>query len=201
MLRYFLIIIPFTFFACTKKEVKLFENLDAGQTGVEFENTLVFDKDFNIFTYRNFFNGGGVGVGDINNDGLVDLYFNGNQVSNKLYINQGNFKFKDITESSGTGGTKAWSTGVSMADINGDGLIDIYVCNSGDVKGDNKQNELFINNGDLTFSEQAEAFGLADPGFSTHAAFFDFDNDGDLDLYLLNNSYQAIGSFDLRRNE
>jgi len=187
--------------ACTKKEIKLFESKGASQTGIEFENTLTFDKDFNIFTYRNYFNGGGVGAADINNDGLVDLYFNGNQVSNKLYLNQGDFTFKDITEASGTAGDKAWSTGVGMADVNGDGLIDIYVCNSGDVKGDSKQNELFINNGDLTFSERASEFGLADAGFSTHAAFFDFDNDGDLDLYLLNNSYEAIGNFDQRRNE
>jgi hypothetical protein len=165
--RYFLLIGPLIFLACTKKEIKLFESKGASQTGIEFENTLTFHKDFNIFTYRNYFNGGGVGAADINNDGLVDLYFNGNQVSNKLYLNQGDFTFKDITEASGTAGDKAWSTGVGMADVNGDGLIDIYVCNSGDVKGDNKQNELFINNGDLTFSERAGEFGLADAGFST----------------------------------
>ena len=98
-------------------------------------------------------------------------------------------------------GEKAWATGVTMVDINADGLLDIYVCNSGDVKGDNKQSELFINNGDLTFTEKAADYGLADPGYSTHATFFDYDKDGDLDAYLLNNSYQAIGSFDLRRNE
>src|SRR5690606_19390290 len=99
-----------------------------------------------------------------------------------------------ITEAAGVAGTRAWSTGVAMADVNGDGWLDIYVCNSGDVSGDNKQNELFINQGDGTFLEQAEDYGLDDHGFSTHAVFFDYDKDGDLDVYLLNNSYAAIGS-------
>ncbi|MGI9541657.1 MAG: VCBS repeat-containing protein, partial [Cyclobacteriaceae bacterium] len=116
-------------------------------------------------------------------------------------LNMGDFKFKDVTDQARVGGTRAWSTGVSMVDINGDGWLDIYVCNSGDIKGDNKQNEFFINNGDGTFSEQAEVMGLADRGFSTHAAFFDYDKDEDLDVYLLNNSYRAIGSFDLNANE
>jgi len=110
-------------------------------------------------------------------------------------------QFEDITEKAGVGGKRAWSTGVSLADVNGDGWLDIYVCNSGDVEGDNKQNELFINKQDGTFTEAAEAYGLADKGYSTHAAFFDYDKDGDLDCYLLNNSYQAIGSFNLRKNE
>lgn len=173
----------------------------AKESGIDFVNQLSFDSDFNIYTYRNFYNGGGVALGDINNDGLLDVYFTANMSGNKLYLNKGNFKFEDITKKAGVAGTKAWSTGVSMADVNGDGLLDIYICNSGDVKGDNKQNELFINNGDLTFSEKAEEYGVADRGFSTHAAFFDFDLDGDLDLYILNNSYQAIGSFNLRKNE
>lgn len=171
------------------------------ESGIEFTNKLSFDSDFNIYTYRNFYNGAGVALGDINNDGLIDVYLTANMGENRLYLNKGNWKFEDITAKAGVAGTKAWSTGVSMADVNGDGFIDIYVCNSGDVKGDNKQNELFINNGDLTFSEKAEAYGVADRGFSTHAAFFDYDLDGDLDLYILNNSYQAIGSFNLRRNE
>lgn len=118
-----------------------------------------------------------------------------------MYINKGDFQFEDISEAAKIIGTKAWSTGVSMVDINADGFLDIYVCNSRDVKGDNKQNELFINNGDLTFTESAEEYGLADLGFSTHASFFDYDKDGDLDVYLLNNSYQAIGSFNLTKNE
>lgn len=179
----------------------LFNKLEAEDSGISFENELIFDEEFNIYTYRNFYNGGGVALGDIDNDGLVDVYFTGNRVANKLYKNLGNLQFEDITDKAGISGQKAWSTGVSMADINGDGFLDIYVCNSGDISGDDKQNELFINNGDGTFSESAEAFGLADKGFSTHAAFFDYDNDGDLDAYLLNNSYKAIGSFNLQKNE
>lgn len=179
----------------------LFTSLSSAQTGIDFANQLKYDKEFNIYTYRNFYNGGGVAAGDINNDGLIDLYFTANMLPNRLYLNKGNFQFEDITERANIAGKGAWSTGVAMADVNGDGFLDIYVCNSGDVKGDNKQNELFINNGDGTFREEAEKWGIADRGYSTHAAFFDYDKDGDLDMYLLNNSYQAIGSFNLRRNE
>jgi len=183
------------------KEAHLFRKLPSDTTGIDFTNSLSFSSDFNIYTYRNFYNGGGVALGDINNDGLLDVYFTANQKPNKLYVNKGKFNFVDLTDSAGVGGTKSWSTGVSMADVNGDGWIDIYVCNSGDVKGDNKLNELFINNGNLTFTERASEYGVADPGYTTHSAFFDFDNDGDLDLYILNNSYQAIGSFNLKKNE
>ncbi len=178
----------------------LFQSVAMERSGVDFTNTLVYDSAFNIFTYRNFYNGGGVGLGDVNNDGLTDIYFVGNQLPNRLYLNKGDLHFEDVTERAGVAGQRAWSTGVSMVDINGDNWLDIYVCNSGDVAGDNKQNELFINNGDGTFSEQAEAYGLADKGYSTHAAFFDYDGDGDLDVYLLNNSYQAIGSFNLMQD-
>lgn len=189
-------------FSCSdSKENDLFLLKDLETIGMSFQNDLSFDQKFNVYTYRNYYNGGGVSLGDINNDGLTDVYLTSNQKQNKLFLNQGNFKFKDITEQAGVGGTKAWSTGVTMVDINSDGFLDIYVCNSGDVEGDNKQNEFFINNGDLTFTESAEQYNLADKGFSTHASFFDYDKDGDLDVYLLNNSYQAIGSFDLRRNE
>ncbi len=184
-----------------KKESTLFITMTSDHTGINFSNDLPFDKEFNIYTYRNYYNGGGVALGDVNNDGLIDVYLTGNVAPNRLYLNRGNFKFEDITERAGVQGTRAWSTGVSMADVNGDGWIDIYVCNSGDIKGDNKQNELFINNGDLTFTERAEEYGIADRGYTTHAAFFDYDKDGDLDLYILNNSYQAIGSFNLRKNE
>ena len=182
-------------------EPALFKELSVDESGIDFTNELVYDDKFNIYTYRNFYNGGGVAIGDIDHDGLDDIYLTGNRQENKLYKNLGNLKFEDITEKSGVAGEKGWSTGVSMADINGDGWIDIYVCNSGDISGDDKQNELFINNGDGTFSEQAKAYGLADKGFSTHAAFFDYDRDGDLDVYLLNNSYKAIGEFNLRINE
>lgn len=197
------LIFSFVLAGCGTKEKAepLFSLMDSQSTGFSFENKLEYDSAFNIYTYRNFYNGGGVSIGDINNDGLPDIYMTANQLSNKLFLNKGNFQFEDITAKSGTAGTRAWSTGVTMVDVNADGLLDIYVCNSGDVKGDNKQNELFINQGDLTFKEMAAEYGLADPGYTTHASFFDFDKDGDLDVYILNNSYQAIGSFDLRRNE
>lgn len=202
-LQFFIIMLILN--ACDDKssneEEKLFKLLNEEQTGIDFTNQLEYDAKFNVYTYRNYYNGGGVAIGDVNNDGLVDIYFTANLQKNKLYLNKGGLKFEDITEQANVGGTKAWSTGVTMADINGDGFLDIYVCNSGDIKGDNKQNELFINNGDLTFTESAADFGLDDRGFSTHASFFDYDKDGDLDAYMLNNSYQAIGSFNLRRNE
>ena len=184
-----------------KKQETLFELKSQKETGIDFTNQLQYDEEFNIYTYRNYYNGGGVSIGDINNDGLPDIYLTANLKSNKLYLNKGEFIFEDITEKAGVGGNRAWSTGVTMVDVNGDGLLDIYVCNSGDIKGDNKQNELFINNGDLTFTEAADKYNLDDRGYSTHASFFDYDKDGDLDAYILNNSYQAIGSFNLRRNE
>lgn len=184
----------------------LFSMIPAAESGLTFENQLEYDRQFNIYTYRNFYNGGGVAVGDVNQDGLQDVYFTANMKSNRLYLNKGDFEFEDITEQAGVGGDRAWSTGVSMADINGDGLVDIYVCNSGDIEGDNKQNELYLNqgldeDGIPIFKEAAEEMGLADQGFSTHIAFFDYDKDGDLDAYLLNNSYRAIGSFNLMENE
>lgn len=197
------LLVSFSLLSCsdTHRPQTLFQLLEPDSTGVKFRNNLSFDQEFNIYTYRNFYNGGGVGIGDFNNDNLVDIYLTGNQSKNKLYLNKGNLKFEDITEKAGVDGTKAWSTGVAIADVNGDGWLDIYVCNSGDVKGDDKENELFINNGDLTFTERAAEFGLADKGFTTHAVFFDYDLDGDLDVYILNNSYQAIGSFNLMKNE
>ncbi|HEY0741918.1 MAG TPA: VCBS repeat-containing protein, partial [Chryseosolibacter sp.] len=145
-----LLVIAVCFSCSTDKDQTgetLFKELPSDSTNVVFENKLTFDQDFNIYTYRNFYNGGGVGLGDINNDGLIDVYLVSNQQSNRLYLNKGNFKFEDITEKAGVGGTRAWSTGVSFADVNADGWLDIYVCNSGDVKGDDKENELFINNG------------------------------------------------------
>lgn len=178
-----------------------FTAMEPQQTGIHFVNKLEYDKQFNVYTYRNFYNGGGVAVGDVNNDGWEDIYFTANMGPNRLFLNKGGFKFEEVTEKAGVAGTRAWSTGVAMADVNGDGWLDIYVCNSGDVKGDNRQNELFINGKDGTFSEQAEAYGIADKGLSTHAVFFDYDKDGDLDLYLLNNSFKAIGLFNQQKNE
>ena len=177
----------------------LFQLLDHETTGVDFRNDVVDGEFFNGISYRNFYNGGGVAIGDINNDSLPDLYFTSNQESNKLYLNLGNLSFKDITESAGVGGTKAWSTGVSMADVNGDGYLDLYVCNSGDLEGTDKENELFINNGDLTFSEKAAEYQLNNSGYSTHAAFFDYDLDGDLDCYILNNSFRDPSKIELYR--
>lgn len=167
-----------------------FDALKSSTTGVNFINKVEDQENFNILTYRNYYNGGGVGVGDINNDGLQDLYFTANMGKNKLYLNKGNFTFEDITDKAGVAGQGAWSTGVAMSDVNADGFLDIYVCNSGDVDGKNRQNELFINNGDNTFTEKAAEFGLNDNGYSTHAVFIDLDEDGDLDCYLLNNSYK-----------
>jgi hypothetical protein len=199
---YFLsIILSFQFISCDSKienNNTLFELLSSETTKIDFENNITSTNEFNIYTYRNFYNGGGVGLGDVNNDGLLDIYLTANQLSNRLYINKGNFVFEDETEAAKLSGNRAWSTGVSMVDINSDGWLDIYVCNSGDINGDNRQNEFFINNGDGTFSEKAEQMGLADSGLSTHAAFFDYDKDGDLDVYLLNNSFTAVSTFNFQ---
>ncbi len=176
----------------------LFKRMSSAETGLAFENTLVPKQDFDVFRYRNYYNGGGVGIGDFNNDGLADVYLTSNMGDNKLFLNKGNWKFEDITQKAGVAGTRFWSTGVSVADVNADGLLDIYVCNAGNAQGDERENELFINNGDLTFTDKASEYGLADKGFSTHAAFFDFDKDGDLDCYVLNNSSRPVASLGYR---
>ncbi len=178
----------------SNKQMKLFTKMDSDYTGIDFLNSVENQKNFNIFKYRNFYNGGGVAIGDINNDGLPDIYMSANMLSNRLYLNKGDFKFEDITEKAGVGGNKPWSTGVLMVDINADGLLDIYVSNAGNLEGDNHDNDLYINNGDLTFTEMANEYNLAKTGFSTHAAFFDYDKDGDLDAYILNNSNIPVSS-------
>ncbi len=195
----------FLFNGCQHHEVnKQFTLLSSGDTGINFINQLTYSEEFNVYTYRNFYNGGGVGLGDINNDGLVDIYLSGNMVPNRLYLNKGNFVFEDITEKARVSSAGVWSTGISMVDINGDGWMDIYVCKSGKPGGKKRYNELFINNKDLTFTERSHEFGLDIVGLSTQAVFFDMDNDGDLDCYLLTNSFRSVGGFDLvkdKRNE
>lgn len=180
-----------------------FEKLSPKKTGINFKNQLREDSQNNILRYEYFYNGGGVAVGDLNNDGLDDVFFTGNMTGNKLYKNLGQFKFEDITKSAGVGGKNVWTTGASMADVNGDGLLDIYVCYSGKGSPEIRKNELWINQGNFKFIEKAEAYGIADPSNSTQALFFDFDRDGDLDLYLLNHHIQVISEmeFDEARND
>lgn len=175
-------------------ENPLFSEVPTSQSGIDFVNKIQHSEQFNIFSYRNFYNGAGAAIGDINNDGLADIYLTRNQGENKLFLNKGNLQFEDVTEKAGVGGTRAWSTGVVMVDINHDGWLDLYVCNAGYVSGDDQENELFINNGDLTFSEKAEDYQLNENGYTTHAAFFDYDLDGDLDCYVLNNSFMPVNT-------
>ena len=181
----------------------LFTLLPADATGINFSNDLTYSEDFNPYIFKNFFNGGGVAIGDLNKDGLADLFFCGNMVDNKLYLNKGDFQFDDITEKAGVASKNVWSSGVSFADVNGDGWLDIYVCKSGKPGGELRHNELFISQGAdetgaIHFVEEAEKYGIADEGLSAHAAFFDYDRDGDLDMYLLNNSLRPVGGFDIR---
>lgn len=190
--------------ACQKKET-LFEKLPSSQTAIAFKNTLDESPDFNVLKYGYFYNGGGVAAGDFNNDGLTDLYFTGNLNANKLYLNRtepgsGNITFDDITEKAGVGAGDGWNTGVSVVDINADGWLDLYVCRSAATNPQLRRNLLFINNKNLrdgypTFSEKAAEYGLDDPGYSTQAAFFDYDHDGDLDCFLLNHSVQEFAGF------
>jgi hypothetical protein len=177
------------------QEAPLFESLPPSKTGITFKNMLKETPKANVLTYEYFFNGGGTAVGDINNDGLDDIYFTANMGSNKLYLNQGNFKFSDITKSAGASCQDGWKTGVTMADVNGDGLLDIYVCFSGKGDPNLRRNKLFINNGNLTFTDRGKEYGLDDAGYATHASFFDFDNDGDLDMYQLNHNVVVIREF------
>ena len=190
------------FAGCKGKDNALFEKLDASQTSITFINKLPVRDKLNILYYLYYYDGGGVAVGDINNDGLQDIYFTANTPgNNKLYLNKGNFKFEDVTTSAGVAGTSDWCSGVTMADVNGDGWLDIYVCaisEKSDLKG---HNELFINNGNGSFSEQSEKYGLNFSCYSNQAAFFDYDNDGDLDCYLLNNSFRSVGNYDLIKDQ
>ncbi len=197
MLRIICVILaPLIVFSCSKKtEQKLFEEQLAETTGIDFENKVIQDQENHVLNYPYYFNGGGVAVGDINNDGLEDVYFSGNRVPNRLYLNKGNFQFEDITEKAGVKVGEGWKTGVLMADVNQDGWIDIYVCRSAMADSVLRKNLLFINNGDLTFTEKADEFGVADNSYSTHASFFDYDKDGDLDLFVLNHSLPKYAGF------
>ncbi|GGM80233.1 hypothetical protein GCM10010967_10020 [Dyadobacter beijingensis] len=184
----------------------LFRLLDAKQTGIDFVNPISETENQNVMSYEYYYNGGGVAVGDINNDGFEDIFFTSNMGSNKLYLNLGatggRMKFKDITASAGKGleGRKGgWKTGVTMADVNGDGLLDIHICYSGKVKDEDRKNQLFINQGNLKFVEQAKEYGLDNFSYSTQAAFFDYDNDGDLDMMLLNHTTKKIDNMELAK--
>lgn len=189
-----LLLISSLFISC-KKAMPLFSLQQPDITGIHFQNTLpVDDSTFNILDYIYYFNGGGVATGDINNDGLIDIFFTSNMGDNKLYLNKGNFVFEDITNKAGVKGISNWKTGVTMADVNGDGLLDIYVCAVGDFKTLKGKNELYINNGNLTFTESGAAYGLAVTAFSTQATFFDYDKDGDLDMFLTCHSVHSVES-------
>ncbi|WP_405211114.1 VCBS repeat-containing protein [Dokdonia sp. Asnod2-E02] len=185
--------------SCTRETVDesppLFKTPSGHSTEVTFANTLAESDSLNILDYLYFYNGGGVAVGDINNDGLQDIYLSGNQVQNKLYLNEGNLKFTDITTSSKTGGNNSWSTGAIMFDANADGYLDIYVRAVVGINDFTGHDELFINNGDGTFTEQAEAYGLDFKDYGTTAAVLDYDLDGDLDIYLLNHAIHTESSF------
>ena len=180
------------FISCKKnngvEKTYLLQKLSPSETGISFQNNLTEDEAHSIINYIYFYNGGGVSVGDINNDGLPDVYFVANQGYNKLYLNKGNLKFEDITTTANVGGSSDWSTGTTMIDINNDGFLDIYVCAVSGLLDFKGHNELFINNGDGTFSEKAAEYGLDFKGYSTQTYFFDYDKDGDLDAYIVNHA-------------
>lgn len=196
MTRFFPAAITMVLFlsACRENKSPLFIKMDASETGIGFKNTLEESEAANVLKYSYFYNGGGVAIGDINNDGLQDILFTGNMVSNRLYLNKGNFKFEDITAGSGISKSQGWCTGATITDINADGRPDIYICRSADAMPEKRKNLLYINNGDLTFTEQAAQYGLADAGYSSQAAFFDYDKDSDLDMFLINHSLQQYAN-------
>jgi len=171
-----------------QRKATLFEELSSEKTGITFENKVIQNGDNNVLNYSYYFNGGGVAVGDVNNDGLPDVIFSGNLVANKLYLNKGDFKFEDITEQAGVAVTEGWKTGITMADVNQDGWLDIYVCRSAMSDSILRKNLLFLNNKDLTFSERSTDYGVDDNSYTSHASFFDYDKDNDLDLFVLNHS-------------
>ena len=196
MNKFFRILLTLSLFAsCSKKQDLLFEKLASDKSNITFNNELIESKNISILDYLYYYNGGGVALGDINNDGLVDIYFTSNQGKNKLYLNKGNNKYEDISAKAAVEGESDWKTGSIMADVNGDGYLDIYVCAVVGINGFEGHNELFINNKDNTFTESAAIYGLDLDNYSTSVAFFDYDNDGDLDMYLLNHAVHSEQSF------
>src|SRR5215204_7517896 len=195
--QYLLLLLVMCYPAYAQKPTPtLFKPLSSSESGINFGNILKESPSLNIITYEYFYNGGGVGLADFNNDGLVDIYFSANMQPARLYLNKGNLQFEDITAKAGVGGKRGWKTGVSIADVNGDGLLDIYLCYSGPLEEEQRRNELYINNGDLTFTESAAKMGVADPGYSTQAVFFDYDRDNDLDLFVINHNNKNLRNFD-----
>ncbi len=190
-----ILLILWIFASCSKKQDLLFEKLDSDKCNITFNNQLLESKKISILDYLYYYNGGGVALGDINNDGLVDIYFTSNQGKNKLYLNKGDNKFEDISTKAGIEGESDWETGSIMADVNGDGYLDIYVCAVVGINGFEGHNELFINNKDNTFTESAAEYGLDLDNYSTSVAFFDYDSDGDLDMYLLNHAIHSEESY------
>ncbi len=188
-------------------EAPVFKVLDHTRTGLDFSNTLHPTKSFNVFDYMYFYNGGGIGAGDFNNDGRIDLFFASSQGDNKLYLNSGGLRFKDVTKEAGIPADSSWSTGVSVVDINNDGLLDIYICKVGNLNGlPVSHNQLLIctgidKNGVPRYEDKAKEYGLDFSGFSTQAVFFDCDGDGDLDMYLLNHSIHQNGTFGPRQEK
>ena len=194
--KIFLLVITIFIISCQGvDQSKMFSLMPSSKTGITFKPILQETEEFNILTYGYIYNGGGVSAGDINNDGLTDLYFTASMVGSRLYINKGNFKFEEIAQKAGVFAEGLWNTGTTMADVNGDGFLDIYVCRSAAKDDYKRKNLLFINNGDLTFTEKAAEYGIDDSGYSTQGAFFDYDRDGDLDLYVVNHSSQEYSSF------
>lgn len=182
---------------------KLFTRLPSSYTGVRFSNDLEESRDVNVFTYRNFYNGGGVAIGDLTGDGRPEVILTANQGGARLYLNEGNFRFRDITAAAGVQPNRAWTTGVTLADVDGDGKLDVYLSHAGQVEPSRRRNTLWINQGVgadsiPTFREEGERWGVADEGYTTHAAFLDHDRDGDLDLFLINNSPRPVSSFGMR---
>src|SRR2546430_1281526 len=181
---------------------RLFSLLPSSYTGVRFETRLTDTRELNVFTYRNYYNGSGTAIGDLTGDGLPEIVLTSTLGGSRLYLNEGKFRFRDVTQEAGLH-SKGWATGVTLADVNGDGLLDIYVCHAGNLDGKLRANELYINqglnaHGVPTFVERAAAYGIADTGYATQAVFFDYGRDGDLDLFVINNSPRPVLTFDLK---